>query len=155
MAGSAHFPIVRQTMSQKDWGVVWSGNDLPLSEGRVDNWDPQEIAVIQNHLGERDLLNDYTQCRFIMSLKFQELLSTCVPDLVQFLPLRLQLVDGSLEWRGFAIAHFLSWIPLHVAEANARTFDIFRTPDYASNFRVTPALKQEIRKAKLKGIEFT
>lgn len=155
MDGSAHFPIVRQKMSQKDWGVAWSGNDHPLPKGRTDGWNPDEIAVVQNHLGERDLLQDYIQSRYIVSLKFQELLSTCVPDLVQFLPLRLQLVDGSLEWRGFAIAHFLSWIPLHVAEANGRAFDIFRTPDFADNFRITSALKVEIRKAKLKGIEFT
>jgi len=141
-------------MKIEDPGTACVGNKLPQPTGRIDGWDPGEIALARVLIDERDLYEDLSRPRLIVSPRLQALLRECVADQVQFLPVRLLASDGAKEQPGFAILNALNVFSPEEAQAHAARETLYRTPLSGRDVRMTVSLKERCVGARLRGVEF-
>lgn len=152
--GKQFFEMTPQ-ISMADFANVTIGNSLPVPvEGRIEGWDSDEIAVCHRIPDDRDLLSDTSRPRYVVSREFRELLQQLVPDQVQFLPIRLQSIDGETDYPNFTILRVLPWYTQIEAENDPRPLLMFRLPIPVGNIYVTSELRNEITKARIRQVQF-
>ncbi len=145
---------IRAAMKVSDPGTACVGNNLPQPEGPIEGWDPAEIAIARVLVDQRDLYEDLSRHRLIVSPRLQAMLREGVAEQVQFLPVRLLSGDGAQERPGFAILSALNVFTPAEARAHAERETLYRTPLSAGDVRMSLSLKERCAGARLRGVEF-
>jgi hypothetical protein len=143
-------------LSIDDLATVTVGNRRPIpEEGPIENWDPRELAVYHLDPTKRDLLSDISQPRYLISSKFRDVIQQLVPSQVQFLPLRLQSLDGEREYQGFSLLRVLPWLSKKELTSVTEELLIFRMPSPVGAVFVSQPLRDCIIDARLQQITFS
>lgn len=97
-----------------------------LPFGVVNDWNPRTIAVYDMDPTEHDML--FTRQDELVSPNLRGVLENVAGDQIQFLPVRLQSLDGEIEFNGYSLLHSLLKLPISDAQVDARQFLVFRVP---------------------------
>lgn len=147
------FPEILAAVDSPEYCAAYTGNGNPFPDGAVSNWNSREISVFRGSPPLPDIIKDLGRANFIVSETLAKLLEGLVPAKVQFLPIRFQSCDGSIEVEGCSILVVLRCIALREAAKSADVYDIFKVP-YPSDLRVTLPLRDAILKAGIEGVAF-
>lgn len=122
------------------------GDLRALPDGIVSDWNCHTIAVYDRDPTQHDMLS--TRLEELVSPRFREILEKVAAGQIQFLPVRLQSLDGKTEYQGFSMLHPLLRLPISDAEQDQREYLVFRPPR-SRWVRVSPSMKALIESENL------
>jgi hypothetical protein len=154
MTPSTYYTLSAQYVSDDDDGTAYLGSIVPSFVPQAE-WDPREIAVCLASSAARDLLRDTHIQRYLCSVKLKSLFETHAKHSVEFFPLQLQSLDGSIAYCGWTLVHAIYDGSILLSDSSIEERHIYESPFSAGDLVVTECLKQAIEAAGIRGVEFS